>query len=276
MPWFKVDDTLTFHRKTVSAGNAAMGLWVRAGSWCALHLTDGFIPDEMVGILGSPSQRKKLISAGLWIEVDGGCLFHEWNENGRQPTGKSVRERRSAAAKRQQDYRDKLQANSQVRQPRNAVTDASVTQPVTPVFTGYPTRPDPCTSDEVHEETPTADAVGRAELALVPSRITAQDCGAAWVDAFRASGVQPAKRQIGQAVREAKQLIEAGNPPELVLDLARTAGGKRRATVVNELAHRAGRPQGTTNTTSDKIARLQALKTGSDDPRAPLSGSDHP
>lgn len=33
MSWFKVDDHLAFHRKTLAAGNEAMGLWVRAGSW---------------------------------------------------------------------------------------------------------------------------------------------------------------------------------------------------------------------------------------------------
>jgi len=43
MPWFKVDDTLAFHAKVVAAGNAAMGLWVRAGAHSMQQLTDGFI-----------------------------------------------------------------------------------------------------------------------------------------------------------------------------------------------------------------------------------------
>ena len=33
MPWFNVDDGFAFHRKAVRAGNAAIGLWTRAGSW---------------------------------------------------------------------------------------------------------------------------------------------------------------------------------------------------------------------------------------------------
>ena len=53
MPWFKVDDNLAFHHKVVAAGNAAMGLWVRAGAMCAQQLTDGFVPDHMVNTLGS-------------------------------------------------------------------------------------------------------------------------------------------------------------------------------------------------------------------------------
>src|SRR4051812_4306842 len=96
--WFKVDDGLAFHRKVVAAGNAAMGLWVRAGSWCGQHLTDGFIPDHMIAVLGTVSQRKKLITVGLWEEVPGGCMFHGWNEKGRQPTSKVVLEEREKAA----------------------------------------------------------------------------------------------------------------------------------------------------------------------------------
>lgn len=162
MPWFKVDDDLTFHQKTVKAGNSAMGLWVRAGAWCAQQLTDGFIPDAMIELIGTPAQRRKLIAAGLWLEVAGGCSFHGWGENGRQPTAQSVREKRAAAAKRQQEYRDKLQRDAQAKAARNAVTDTSVTGEVTPVFTGYPTRPVPSTPTEYYP--PDADAPEQTEL----------------------------------------------------------------------------------------------------------------
>uniref|UniRef100_UPI003298ACA4 hypothetical protein n=1 Tax=Salmonella enterica TaxID=28901 RepID=UPI003298ACA4 len=102
--WFKVDDNLAFHRKVVAAGNAAMGLWVRAGSWCAQHLTDGFIPDHMINVLGTATQRAKLVKVGLWEEVDGGCQFLGWNEKGRQPTSNSVLVERAKAAARQVRY----------------------------------------------------------------------------------------------------------------------------------------------------------------------------
>lgn len=35
MPWFQVDDQLSFHAKVIAAQNPAMGLWVRAGAWPA-------------------------------------------------------------------------------------------------------------------------------------------------------------------------------------------------------------------------------------------------
>src|SRR5918998_166265 len=86
MTWFKVDDTLAFHHKTVAAGVSAMGLWVRAGSWCAQTLTDGFVPEHMVPALadGDASLAGSLVEAGLWRRVKGGYTFHEWR--GPKPT----------------------------------------------------------------------------------------------------------------------------------------------------------------------------------------------
>ena len=95
MPWFKVDDTLAFHTKTLAAGNAAMGLWVRAGAWSMQTLTDGFIPDSLARQLGTPKQARDLVAAGLWDKAPGGYQFHEWGD--RQPTAADVR--RAAEAK---------------------------------------------------------------------------------------------------------------------------------------------------------------------------------
>src|SRR5918998_333508 len=88
MTWFKVDDTLAFHHKTVAAGVSAMGLWVRAGSWCAQTLTDGFVPEHMVPALadGDASLAGSLVEAGLWRRVKGGYTFHEWARH--QPLGR--------------------------------------------------------------------------------------------------------------------------------------------------------------------------------------------
>lgn len=165
MPWFKVDDDLTFHRKVVKAGNAAMGLWVRAGAWSSQQLTDGFVPDAMIDLMGTPAQRRKLLAAQLWVEVDGGCMFYGWNKNGRQPSSQSVREKRADAARRQQKYRDELYRKSQVKDSRNAVTDTAVTDSVTKVFTPPPTRPDPSTPSEYYP--PAADAPG--QTAFMPA-----------------------------------------------------------------------------------------------------------
>lgn len=115
MPWFKVDDQLAFHRKALMAGNAAMGLWVRAGSWCANQLNDGKVPDGVVPTLGTRVQAKKLVEAGLWCKEADGFRFHDWPQW--QPTKAEVEKRRAEGAERirqwraaQQGKRDRLRS----------------------------------------------------------------------------------------------------------------------------------------------------------------------
>lgn len=105
MPWFKVDDTLAFHGKTVAAGNAAMGLWVRAGSWSMQQLTDGFVPNHIARQLGTRSEAKRLVDSGLWDQKDDGYLFHEWSQ--RQPSRAKVHSDREANAERLRKWREK-------------------------------------------------------------------------------------------------------------------------------------------------------------------------
>lgn len=105
MPWFKVDDTLAFHHKSVAAGNAAMGLWVRAGAWSMQTLSDGFIPDVIAVQLGTSAQAKRLVAVGLWDRARNGYLFHEWAE--RQPTKVQVHADRAATAERQRKARER-------------------------------------------------------------------------------------------------------------------------------------------------------------------------
>lgn len=105
MPWFKVDDTLAMHPKVVIAGNAAMGLWVRAGSWSAQQLTDGCIPRAMLVVLGGrPRDARALVDAGLWVETEEGWEFHQWTE--RQPTRVEVEDERRYNSTRAALHRD--------------------------------------------------------------------------------------------------------------------------------------------------------------------------
>lgn len=105
MPWFKVDDTLAFHAKTIAAGNPAMGLWVRAGAWSRMSGTDGFIPDAVARQLGTPAQRKRLIEVGFWDRMPTGYAFHQWDE--RQPSKAEMEQERIDNARRQQEWRDR-------------------------------------------------------------------------------------------------------------------------------------------------------------------------
>lgn len=53
MTWFKVDDTFYGHPKTLKAGNAAVGLWVKAGAYAAQHLTEGVVPGVVAQLYGT-------------------------------------------------------------------------------------------------------------------------------------------------------------------------------------------------------------------------------
>lgn len=92
MPWFQVDDQLSFHAKVVAAGNPAMGLWVRAGSWCAQQITEGYIPKDIAKAMGTPAQIKKLLDVALWTEDKSGYRFHQWGE--RQMSKEEIEARR--------------------------------------------------------------------------------------------------------------------------------------------------------------------------------------
>jgi hypothetical protein len=105
MVWFKVDDVFAFHRKAVAAGNAALGLWVRAGAWCGMNLSDGRIPADIVRAMGTTAQAARLVKAGLWVEGDGEYIFHDWQQC--NPLASSVRQTQKRSAANQQAYRDR-------------------------------------------------------------------------------------------------------------------------------------------------------------------------
>lgn len=103
MTWFKADDKLASHPKVRKAGVEAMGLWVLAGTECALHLTDGVVTRESVQHLAGARGEKlaeRLVAAKLWHVHPDGWLFHEWHEH--QPSREEVladRARRAASGR---------------------------------------------------------------------------------------------------------------------------------------------------------------------------------
>lgn len=115
MPWFAVDDSAHTHPKIVKAGNAAIGLWMRCGSYAAQHLTDGIVPGPIATMYGTPPQIAKLTRLGLWHAAghtcqrcpqpaDGDYVMHEYHQHG-NPTRQEVLERRARAAEKKRKQR---------------------------------------------------------------------------------------------------------------------------------------------------------------------------
>ncbi|MFI6819741.1 hypothetical protein ACIBJE_02165 [Micromonospora sp. NPDC050187] len=86
MTWFKVDDSFYDHPKAFDASDAAIALWLRAGTWSARNLTDGFVPTGMLARLSTTPDAAagELTARGLWKKARGGYRFHDWADY--QPT----------------------------------------------------------------------------------------------------------------------------------------------------------------------------------------------
>lgn len=145
MTWFKVDDGFHSHAKAMTAGTAALGLWVRCGSWSAYHLTDGFVPANVAREYGSASQVKALVTAGLWLAVDRGFQFNDFTDY--NPTSEQVKADRGAAKERQRKAREAAKQKRDSERSSKEVTPPSRRD--SPVTTGEVTdvsqspRPDP-------------------------------------------------------------------------------------------------------------------------------------
>ena len=106
MPWFRVDDNFPFHPKVLRAGNAAVGLWTRAGTWSMQVLSDGDIPADMARSLGTRGEIGRLLDSGLWVpDGPSGYRFHDWAE--RQPSRDKIIAEREANAERIRRWREK-------------------------------------------------------------------------------------------------------------------------------------------------------------------------
>lgn len=129
--------------------------------------------------------------------------------------------------------------------------------------------PQPTTHNPQPTPTVCTDAQS-AQLVVVPDHHvdlvpapTAQTATAAWHDAFTEHhDAKPTRQQIGQAAREARALIEAGNPPDRVVAAAAAAGSRGFATVqrqYRDLASRGNGPDRRESTTDSRVRAGLAL-----------------
>jgi len=139
--WFKIDDDFFFHPKVIAAGNSAIGLFVRCGSWASNHLTDGFIPDKVIEMFGTDTDITRLVEVGLLEEADNDGYFMpaflDYN-----PSADEVKATRAASAERQRQSRTRRNDDQEHVTRESRVSHNDVTRD-SRVSHSAPTRPDP-------------------------------------------------------------------------------------------------------------------------------------
>lgn len=128
MVWFKVDDHFHSHRKVAEVGLAAIGLWVKAGSWCGEHETDGVITVAVARSLGGTRKMtSSLVKSGLWEQRGDVFAFHDWADM--NPTHAEKEEEREDTRERVADFRSKRHGK---KRGGNTVTHSLVTSTPNP------------------------------------------------------------------------------------------------------------------------------------------------
>jgi hypothetical protein len=98
MPRFRLEDAFAFHPKVIHAGNAAVGAWVRMGTYCAANLTDGFIPDRIARLIANEDELGDLIKANLIRRTESGYCIHDYLKH--QDSKQQIEEERQSARER--------------------------------------------------------------------------------------------------------------------------------------------------------------------------------
>ena len=104
---FHVDPDFYDHPKCIGLSDAAVALWVRAGSYSVAKLTDGLITVATLALLSrdADAAADELVRAGLWRRARGGFRFHQWGE--RNLTRAAVSKKRKAWRDEKRNAKDK-------------------------------------------------------------------------------------------------------------------------------------------------------------------------
>jgi hypothetical protein len=223
MPYFPVDDQAAFHPKFIAAGNAAIGVWTRCGSWCKQHVSGGFVPAAIAFSIGGSRDVQKLVVVGLWEKVEGGYQFHDWNDqagnfNADQEKARREKDRDRKRAQRAREKAEQVSADS----PRDVRADGGVTPAgVTGGVTALPSPvPSPRTTDtrssSVPETGASADGRDDRESVVLAERslgyLDIDDFGKVRTAIARATQRVPSPGQVVQIV--ATILGRASNPKD--------------------------------------------------------------
>jgi hypothetical protein len=115
--WARLDDGWYDHPKIVASGPYGMALHAWCISYCARHLTDGYLRKNVIPAWAKPQGVKALLEVGLMEEVPGGYAVHDfldWN-----PSRQQVLEERAQAKIRMARFRERENVVQAARQQLN-------------------------------------------------------------------------------------------------------------------------------------------------------------
>jgi hypothetical protein len=193
--WFRIDDGFWSHPKIVGLSDSAVALWVRAGAYACQHLTDGFLPAQVLRMVGERDAAAELVEAGLWDEAPGGYQFHDWSEY--QETSSTVKERRAAARERQRKSRAAREAKKPQPQADSEDSAPDVTPDVTRDNTCEFSTPDPTRPIEVVTDVTTSEESASRKRSAVPRTDRGQRLPEGW---------RPSDQTIAKMREEAPQV----------------------------------------------------------------------
>lgn len=127
MAWVRLDDHIDEHPKVARAagdvGDSGLATLVSAIAYSNRNLTDGFIPSTAVRCLTlhrrPAAVAAALVAAGLWEEVEGGFLIHDYSDY--QASRESVVAKRQKVAEKVAQHRAR---NADVTPDVTGYTDA--------------------------------------------------------------------------------------------------------------------------------------------------------
>lgn len=158
MPWFKIDDGFWSHPKVLELSPDAVALWVRAGSYCAGHLTDGEVKPSILRLMGATDDAAaELVESGLWDFEDGSWWFHDWAEY--QPSASATKEKRAELSAQRRVAGSKGAAKRWQKDGNSDGNLPSVSHEGVDSKPIAPTRPDPNPSTSTEVDVFMADAM---------------------------------------------------------------------------------------------------------------------
>lgn len=153
MAWVRIDDQVPHHQKFLEAGPAAAWFWVCGVAHCQRQLSDGFISEAALPLVGVPKGYRKLaehlVYVGLFDRVEGGYQVHDYHQHNRtrdeaEAHTATVKEQRRLAGIASGERRRAARLRKQQQeQTTNGPVQHPFNEQPTPMLNPDPTRPDP-------------------------------------------------------------------------------------------------------------------------------------